>query len=483
MALPARTLFKDGKISTFARETLLRSLKFTGFVNCSNVRKTNVWPDMDHPFMLAFAVNDQPCLTDSFWFICPQADFNVNRVGELRIDSNSAHVVTIEEAINDAWLLKTMTIGTSLDVSVAKKLVKSESIPIDEYWNDTLGLVSRKGYVVSSKRPPSDASLLKGMPDVGKASELKRRFTIEVSECDPFARATLDETRIVNKKGEDPLQVYRGPLLLIRKSLPTDRKKGSALLCTEDVVFNQSFYGYSAKGHANADLLIRYFHLFVHSQVWPYYLLCTSPSLGVERPVFLKSDFDACRIVPFENLNAAQHAQIGSLSKRLSAEDESVFDEIDKFFVRTFDLDDRDAEVISDTLTVRNPHDELGKRGSEPASLPEAQRFIKRIRELLRPFAKRIDVSLEVKFVDATDAVFPFVEIVDRASELSSSSVISESTLELASKTGASRIIHFDNGRLLIGLLNQYRYWTPSRARLLAADVLREYFSAFEGVQ
>ena len=52
--------------------------------------------------------------------------------------------------------------------------------------------------------------------------------------------------------------------------------------------------------------------------------------------------------------------------------------------------------------------------------------------------------------------------------------------LPLANQTGATQIIQQVKGGLLIGLLNQYRYWTPSRARLLAAEILRHHMSEFE---
>jgi fibrillarin-like rRNA methylase len=33
---------------------------------------------------------------------------------------------------------------------------------------------------------------------------------------------------------------------------------------------------------------------------------------------------------------------------------------------------------------------------------------------------------------------------------------------------------------LAVGVLNQYRYWTPSRARLCAAEILRRHMAPFE---
>jgi hypothetical protein len=52
--------------------------------------------------------------------------------------------------------------------------------------------------------------------------------------------------------------------------------------------------------------------------------------------------------------------------------------------------------------------------------------------------------------------------------------------LRLADDTGATRILQPVDGGLLLGILSQYRYWTPSRARLLGAEIVRQHMHAFE---
>jgi 7-cyano-7-deazaguanine synthase in queuosine biosynthesis len=44
--------------------------------------------------------------------------------------------------------------------------------------------------------------------------------------------------------------------------------------------------------------------------------------------------------------------------------------------------------------------------------------------------------------------------------------------IDIANNKGASRIIMPANNLLMIGILNQYRYWTKSRARLCGLDIL-----------
>ena len=48
-----------------------------------------------------------------------------------------------------------------------------------------------------------------------------------------------------------------------------------------------------------------------------------------------------------------------------------------------------------------------------------------------------------------------------------------------ANKTGCSRFFAHEKGLLLIGIIGQYRYWTLSRARLCAMEILRHHLDVF----
>ena len=479
MALPSRTLFKDGNISNFARKTLFRLIKFTGIVNCSNIRKTNVWPDMDQPFMLAFASNERPKSGDDFWFICPQADFQANRIGELRIDPDSPTIISLSAVEENDWILKAATVGTSLDVELVRRIKLNVPNTLGAYWEE-FGLASSLGYKKAGTQ--KDASPLRGLPDISQPKESEFSLVARREAFNTFSRDTLHRPRL-SRPPIDELAVYRSPLVVIRQSMSMDREEGVAALSQIDAVYNQSYYGYSAANHDNGLRLAQYLQLFVHSQFWLYYALCTSSKVGVERPYFYKVDLDSAPFAPIEELSNTQLGRIESLASRLAKRDHDVFTEIDDFFAQLFGLNKRDVEVVNDTLVVRDPNDEHGKRGSKQTSEAEAERFIKRTSQLLRPFAKRINIELEVRMCDSADSAYRFIEIVGAANKPPTTSVLNKSTLELATKTGASRIVQKGAGHVVIGIVNQYRYWTPSRARLLAADVLREYFSAFEAVR
>jgi len=150
-------------------------------------------------------------------------------------------------------------------------------------------------------------------------------------------------------------------------------------------------------------------------------------------------------------------------------------------------LDDREMQVIRDTLEVRDPNDELGQRGSTPPTTGETEKFRRRLESGLRPFFKVLGKEPEVEFwtpaTDGESKEIPFGTflIYEKGHKLSGQdSVFRSKILPLANETGATRVIEILSGGLLVGILRQYRYWTPSRARLLGAEIVREHLGGFE---
>jgi len=485
MALPARTLFKQGIKSRHVRKALFQLLEVTGVINCSNLRKTQVWPEMDQPFMLFFARNRKPKEGHAFQFVSPHADTSLGALGELRIDSESSQPVQNEAVIEEPWFLKALAVGTVLDVEVTRKMLKSGGVPLEKYWVKDLDLASSNGYQIKPKQKPQlDAEVLKMLPNLNSTDSF--RFVVDTRRLEKFSRDTVFRHRL-RKRDKDNLRVYRGPLALVKESPGPNRAEGWALICLEDLAYNQSFYGYSAAGHSQGELLVRYLQLFVHSQTWLHYALLTSAKLGVERPNLYKEDLDDCPIIPFDRLTDDQREEVANLSKRLVEGETQVFAEIDAFFGKLYGLDERDMQVIRDTLEVRDPNDELGQRGSKPPTAGEIEKFRRRLESGLRPFFKVLDKEPVVELWnpvadgEAKEIAFGTFLIGEKGRKPSGQdSIFQSKVLPLANETGATRVVETLRDGLLVGILRQYRYWTPSRARLLGAEIVREHFGGFE---
>jgi hypothetical protein len=253
------------------------------------------------------------------------------------------------------------------------------------------------------------------------------------------------------------------------------------------VVYTRSFHGYSAALHAEGETLCRYIQIFSHTLLRMYFALCTRPRFGAERRVLDKADLDDCPVFPFEKLTEEQRRVVIQLSNRLIGNDSTVFEEIDSLFGTLFGLDNKDMEVVRDTVEVAMPYIESRDRACNPPHLAERERFRKRLELVLRPFFRVTGDEPQVElwkpdeaFLQAS-APFGLLFVSKRGTTMPApDDLLRDVLLKLAEDTGSTRIIqHVENG-LLVALLNQYRYWTPSRARLLGAELVREHLDVFE---
>jgi len=117
----------------------------------------------------------------------------------------------------------------------------------------------------------------------------------------------------------------------------------------------------------------------------------------------------------------------------------------------------------------------------------EREAFRRRLDSVLRPFFKVLGKEPQVALWKAddsflkTDSPFGILVISKKGRAIAKPDALShELILSLANDTGSSRIIQQVKGGLLVGILSQYRYWTPSRARLLGAELVRQHMRVFE---
>ena len=475
MALPARILLKQEAVPVRARHTVFQLLEVTGIINGSNLSDTSVWPEMQQPFILLFARNRAPSQSHTIQFITPHYDHALNQRGEVRIDSKSAQPVELGATAEFPWLWKALAVGTSLDFDVIRKLSVAGRRPLKTYWKRDLRLTSCNGYKIESdQRPQLDATFLHDLPDLNDTDLFD--FVVRADRLQKFTHPTAYRPR--------KREVYRKPLVLVKESPGTDRTNGWALLSDVDVAFNQSFHGYSAAGHPDGELLVRYLHLLVHSLLWMHYALLTSPKLGAERRTVYKSDLDDFPIVPLSTLSEAQRHEVLLFSRRLERADTTVFPVLDKFFCGIYGLDALDVEVIQDTLNVCLPYRESRERACQRPDSSDSRKFCQRLESLLFPFFKALGECPKVTLAQSNGALncapFGVLTLGTGAQQaLSPGDAVDRAVLQLASETGATQIILETERGLVIGILNQYRYWTPSRARLLAADILQNHTASF----
>jgi hypothetical protein len=472
LALHGRLLFKTSEGGREAREDLFRAIQVTGLLNGADLRKTQVWPGVDTPFCLLFARNRPAAPDHAFHFVSPYLEERLNQQGRLRIDSTASYPVELRRLLARPELLKVLFRGNAMDVALLDK-VRGKDWPTLRDYFDQSQLKTGQGYQIATqeRKVPEDL-LKKRLPELTAGWEGSIRI-------DPDRLPRFDKKRLQWPRSPD---IYRGPLVLVRESLAPRREEGRALCCFSDLVYSRSFYGYSAWGHLESETLIRYLVLLLHSDFFCWHALVTSSKFGVERDTILKDDVDSFPLRPLEDLPQALAEEIGPLAKALFAGRDDVWADLDAWTARVYGLNRWDQEVIRDTLAVAQPFPEAQKKAQRPPETAEIASFTARLERELRPFAQTAGKSLRVRRLREASTAAPWEVLLleTRTQQELPEPRVLEELFQRADREGASQIllVQPQQGRLLLGILRQYRYWTPTRARLAALEILEEHLGA-----
>lgn len=477
MALPGRIFLKQSEPGTRAFNAILQGIEITGILNGSNLSDSAVWPGMNQPFMLFFARNRVPAANHHFYFVTPHFEKHLNDKGRIRIDYQSAQPVAASEAVKDSRLLKTLAVGTALDVEVVRKLDALEWPTVKSYWKPP-DLYSGRGYDLSPEQKVQyDARFMIGLSDFVRPANNK--FSVSVSLLPKFKRSEAHMPRC--------MELYTPPLLIVPESPGSSLITPKSWVIRKPTVFSKSYYGFSAHGCQEANLAIAVLHLITHSVLFRYHVLMTSSRMGAERRTFLKGNIENFPFPTIDVLPKRQRQRAVKLSGQLETAPKKPWKEINDFIFDLYGLNGYDRQVVKDTLEVAEPFKEAKDRANAAPVGTERNAFYIELQRLLAP---SFDITHETVSIDevktARQDIFSpwhFFAVSSPATSVSLSQsmqkrLISQIT-EAANKTGCSRAVVHEKGRLLVGIIGQYRYWTLSRARLCALDILRHHLDAF----
>lgn len=457
-------LFQQGTRADL-RAALLECIEVTGILNGGDLRTSGVWPTVTAPFCFLLARNRKPGPDSAFYYLSPVAELPMNREGRMRLDPHAAIPVGQRLAHTSRFAFKALAKGSSLDLAIVRKIAEHPlAQPLGAYWH-TLGLKHGEGFQVASKK--GDATHLRGK----KMLETKDRggFQIDVPRLRDFAYADgLHSPR-------DP-DIYRPPLVLFRESPKLDRVQRGGLLALDEVVYRESYVGYSAASHPEGEALVRYLQLFSYSELFLYYLLMTSSKFGIERDANLKEDIDGFPFVPLDCLSPQQRTQLPKLSAALVAGD-CPWEAIDGFFAELFDLTSADRQAMRDALDTALPYTAVKKRASQTPDPQTIETFADEVGRIVAPFVRRAGGSFHASADRSLDIPgWRFIRIgLDSSRHRVDGITAAGLAAALAGQFWASQIrchADTDSGDLVVGQLAQYRYWTKTRARLLALDLL-----------
>lgn len=472
LALHGRWLFKQSKQGIQSRSTILKALYITGILNGAALRNTPVWPRITAPFCLVFAENRLPKPNAGFFFVSLQLDPALNKEGRLRIDAQAAEPVLNRDVIDKPWLLKSLFRGNRLSSSVINKVLCQKWPTVQDYWKKN-GLALGEGYQTTASGK-YDADFLQGRLDV-TADYNSHPYLIVPEALNQFER-----NKVYRRKDRE---IYQQPAVLIREGFHYDRNLGRALLAAnkKEIAFSQSYFGLSCFGSQYADFLSQYVFLLFHSKFLFFYQLSTGSQFGVERDALFPDNIKSVPFVPPERLKPDQLKRVTNLTSQIISDQSShLWFDVDELIEEIYGLNRLDSQVIEDTLSTNLPEGtEEAKQAANPCAPEQKEIFKNTLYASMDPFFSITGRELRISLCNNGNTK-PWIFIdIDASGQLQRvPDNLSPNILAKADDLMVSRIVHtWENrlGCLRVGILDQARYWTPTQARLLAADLLRNY--------
>lgn len=488
-ALHARLFFQQGETMPEARAALFGALDVTGVINGTELRNTRVWPEISAPFALLFARNQSPAPGAGFRFVTPRLEDELNSSGAWRIDVSNSETVTNEEVRGRPELLKLLFRGSRLDLEIYDRIAEARLPTLDQYWRGSFGESRGRpkdtgnGYQrlrASSEvqqggdgQPGVSADYLSGLPLLD--SDSFDSIVININQLPKFTEARIHRRR--------QIQIFRGPLLIVKESPPVSHGRIRVSVAGGDVIYNQSYHGYSAARHRQGDLLTRYLALVIGSNLTLWRALVTSGRFGFEREVIEKFIIDSTPIVPLEKLKPSDQERLDVLFGRVVADDsEEAWSLVDEWVGSLYGLTSADVQVIADTLRYNLPFSDNRKLSQMPSTPKMRAEFCRTLMEELEEWSARFGQRLVAICVEVSPmSPWQFVYLGAHTSIQFMDAPYAAGIVDAADAMAATEIVAVgdDSSHLLIGRLNQSRYWSSSQARLTARNLIWEHAEFF----
>lgn len=462
--LDARLLFNADHFE--ARRLLFTLLRVTGLLNATALRKEKrVWPSHDKPFCALVATNSRPSACDSFYYLNPHLEAVSNVLGGIRLDPRAATPVPNELVKNCTFALKALFKGSALDLSLIQRVAQSPRITLEQYALENLSSEIRQGYMVAARNRNADdiADLPSLETDDQPSFEVQTEKLVTVRDRYPDLSMQWPRQK----------SIYKGPLLLFRQAPKFDRERRGAIWSQNDVAYCFSYYGLPI-GHSPIG---EYLFVLSYSDLFVYWALLTSAKFGIERETFYVEDIRSFPVEPYAQLSDKLRGKCHELADQIRA-GECPWVELEGFVRAAYRLSELDWQLITDTLNYASPYSQSLKRAA--ASINERSIEITGFAEEVKA---SLDELLEDSFaVHATSlpslSDWLFVKISKMAVTLHSPSAVSPTTSVLAHKITEEKSfwttqlrIQIGPNHWLIGQPRQARYWSKSKARLLALQL------------
>ncbi|MBY0370393.1 hypothetical protein K2X33_06885, partial [bacterium] len=458
---------------------VLKSVEVTGLINGADLRWSAVWQDVKVPFCLFFARNRVPGSDHRFYYAAPINEPELNGCGRFRIDYEAAQPISASRVEKQPWILKTLAFGTWLDVEIMEALSTPDRQTLKSLWADWDPRCERtgQGYNRSPNSHQKTVDFLADLPVFTASTQTLLGATPPKTYAELYGRDSNGQSSAHMPRRRE---LFQPPLVIIPQSPGDIVGRPRAYVLSHPAAFSQSYYGYSCAGHPQADTLAGLIYLVAHSTLFDYFCLMTSRRSGFDRQTFNKEEFDALPFPDIANLSKREKEDIRSLTHRLQLNSVEPRADLDKFIFRLYGINPTAAQVAHDTLFSAAAYRKAGRAALERTAAESRKPFLDTLRNELEPY---FDVCAEHAAVSET-AFQPtdwrepwfFFSVSREGHSVPVNPTLMRKAMEAANQRGCSRIMIHAPGRrgLLVGLLNQRRWWTITRARLCAQHIIRE---------
>lgn len=479
LAMPARLFGRTTGVGFEAWRAILRGIEITGLISGADLRKTGVWEGMDVPFCMLFARNRLPS-DCHFHFAAPKYEPGLNGDGRFRIDYEAAQAISADQVERQPWLLKALSLGTWLDVDLVATVLNRFPATLGMVWKawDSKLEKTGQGYNLSQNVAMKPVGFLVRMLDFEKPADCE--FAIDFAQLVEFGEK--HQRSSANRPRTKVL--YQAPLVIIPQSPGTDSAAPRAFLSSQDVAFSQSYYGYSCANHPEAKTLSSLIYLLPQTTLFAYFCLMTSRRSGFDRQTFNKEEFDALPFPDVGTLPAGTKSTIRSLARRLEMSRRKPWRELNEFIFQLYGLNPDDVQVAEDTLFSASSYRQAGRSALDGTQPKTRSDFVETLRDLLEPYFDICGEHVAVRKAefqpDSWEEPWFFLSVSCETETVNVNPTLMRKAMEAANKRGCSRIIVNAPQKkgILLGLLNQRRWWTVTRARLCAQHIIRERLGA-----
>jgi hypothetical protein len=216
--------------------------------------------------------------------------------------------------------------------------------------------------------------------------------------------------------------------------------------------------------------------LLLQSKVFLYFALLTDGGFGVERDRYVLETLKAFPVIPLAK-SRRRVALTVSNALWTAGWSEHLEERIDKLVFDAYELDDIERDSIRDTLATSLPYAQNRGRALSQPEAPDINRFAKVLEEeltcVLKASNERARVRPRVDVGTGPWGVLQIDRLAHKTRVPGDIAIPWAEILQEADASGATLVtVNADPVTTFAAVLRNYRYWTPTRARMLALSIL-----------